>query len=532
LADRGIRPVVLDVGLEPEAAEPVRGNFYELRQRADVFDLMIGAELQRVRSLARSAPRVPAKLTAPRIGYVVRDAQRYGPLDQQDYAAVQSFASGGLANAWGAGLYRFTARELAGMPIGVADLAAYYDRLDREIGISGQPDDLTPYFGESGSLRPPLRLSRKAEWLLARYARRREKWNRQGVFLGRPRLGVVSEPGDDGRPACDYSNLEFWQPELAFIYNPALTLRRLVREGKVVYRQGLVARRWSRRDDALVVHAEDCRGQGPVSWPTRRLLLAAGAIGSAKLALQSRDDYTTTLSLLDNPALQFPMVLPRFLATPLETHCFGLTQLNLVYDAPGEPGPLQASILEITSPARSEFFSSLPLAARDNLTCIRYLVPAMLVMQLFLPAGPGQAASLRLRPEGVLEIHGPKREDRGALEKLFVRVLCKLGATTLRGLVVRPPAGHGLHYAGTLPMSAAPRGPYECDRECGLWGEPGVHVLDGAVLPRLPSKNYSFTVMANAMRVADHVASRIQETRTNPQSEARNPKQIQMQESR
>ncbi len=505
LADHGIRCLIVDVGIQPNNNAPLRENFYKLRQRKDLFELMIGRDFERVQCISRDASPVPAKLTAPRIRYVSEESQRYGPVQETNYAAVQSFAAGGLANAWGAGLYRYSARDLQGFPVDAPDLSPYYDRLDREIGVSGEYDDLARYFGETGVTQPPLRLSRKAEWLMARYARKRVRLNRKGVFLGRPRLGVLSEPWS-GRPGCDYSNLEFWQPELPYIYNPTFTLRRLIRDDFVTYRRGLLVRSWSANGQTVTVRATGCDSGAGASFETKWLLLAAGAIGSGRLALASREDFSSRLDLLDNPTIQFPLMLLRFIGKPLETDCFGLTQLNLVYDVSEDESPLQASILEITSPARSEFFSSLPLAARDNLCFIRHLVPAMLVMQLFLPARPGQAAKLSLGVDGKMRIEGPPVEKPRELVRSLVRVMRKLGVTTHGSLAVYPPPGHGVHYAGTLPMSESPSGPYQCDRYCRLFGSRNVYVVDGAAFPRLPAKNYSYTMMANAMRVADHVA--------------------------
>jgi choline dehydrogenase-like flavoprotein len=508
LADRGIHCHILDVGQQPAPNEPVAENFYRLREREDVFGLMIGEEWQRVHCLSRRASVVPAKLTPPRMQFVIQDSERYSPLQQQSYAAIQSFAAGGLANAWGAGLYRFTDRDLNGFPIRAADLSPYYDRLTAEIGISGAADDLSPYFGSVQGIQPPLRMSDKAGWLYARYQRQQKAMNRRGVFLGRPRLGVLTESRPD-RAACDYTNLEFWQPELPYIYTPVFTLRRLIAEGKVTYHRGILVQSWSRQGGRLCVQAKDLDSGEQTAFPTDVLLLAAGAIGSARLALQSRGDSSTCLPLLDNPALQIPMVLPWFLGRKLQTDCFGLTQLNLVHDLPQYAAPLQASILEITSPARSEFFSSIPLSARGNLQMIRHLVPAMLVMQLFLPASRDRAALLRLAADGALRIDGPPPSNDLPLISSLIGAMNRLGALSHKSLVVTPAPGQGIHYAGTLAMQDRPNRPYQCDRFGQLFGEPGVGVVDGAAFPALPAKNYSFSVMANAMRVADHVADRI-----------------------
>lgn len=508
LAERGIRCQLLDVGFQPAPDEPVRENFYRLRQREDVHDLMVGKRSERVECLSRKSSVVPAKLTPPRMRYITQDAERLSPLQQTGYAAVQSFAAGGLANAWGAGLYRFTDRDLEGFPINRDELSPYYDRLTEEIGISGEADDLTPFFGEENGIQPPLRLSEKADRLYGRYRRCRTALNRRGVFLGRPRLGVLTEPRH-GRAVCDYANLEFWQPELPYIYTPAFTLRRLIDKGKITYRRGILVKSWSRRDGRISIQARDLSSNADVTFDTDALFLAAGAVGSARLALQSRADYSTRLDLLDNPALQIPLVLPRFIGGALQTDCFGLTQLNLVYDPPESAAALQASILEITSPARSEFFSSIPLSARGNLKVIRHIVPAMLVMQLFFPATRDRAASLSLQDDGALRIEGqPPRDDIGSIKPLL-RAMLRLGALTHRSLVVTPEAGQGIHYAGTLPMKQKPQRRYECDRFGGLYDEPGVYVIDGAAFPALPAKNYSFSIMANAMRVADHLADNL-----------------------
>jgi len=38
-----------------------------------------------------------------------------------------------------------------------------------------------------------------------------------------------------------------------------------------------------------------------------------------------------------------------------------------------------------------------------------------------------------------------------------------------------------------------------------LWNSKRVRVIDGSVLPSLPAKNHTLTLMANAARIADKV---------------------------
>jgi len=506
LAERKIRPRIVDVGLKAEEAPAVGENFYLHRLRHDTYEMMIGKGGLGLADLIEDPPRFPAKLASPRMRFVTERAGAFSPVEPSGFSLVQSFARGGLANAWGAGLYRYTDRDLKDYPLRAADLAPYYDLLTREIGISGAEDDLAPYFGSGDDLLPPLRLSLNASEIFGRYVRKRKLFQDQGIFIGRPRLGVLSEDYR-GRKACKYSNMEFWQPGIPWIYNPVFTLDRLVREGRVSYTGNHLVRSWSRKEGRLEVEAENVETGERVVFSCRKLVLAAGAVGSARLVLQTKKDFRTRLALLDNPALQFPFVIPGRVGCGLETDAFGLTQLNMIYDLPGEDQPLQGSLLELTSPARAEFFSRFPWAARDNLRLIRYVLPAMVVLQVFFPTDRKRAASLRLREDGTLEVKGTGRPVDAGWKKEIVRIFRHLGAYSSPSLVVDVPEGHSIHYAGTLPMKENPDGPYACTRNGELHDEPDVYVADGAACPSLAAKNVSFTLMANAMRIADHVAA-------------------------
>jgi hypothetical protein len=508
LAERGIKSCMVDVGFMPPTETPVKKNLYEFCAENDCFELIIGSNFEGLRNLDREQKTVPAKLTAPRLSFVTERSQELSPARETNFSLVQSFAQGGLANAWGAGVMRFTSRDLDGFPLKAHELTPYYDRLTEEMGISGENDDLTPYFGQDHLLQRPLRLSENASALYRKYLEKKEKLNRKGIFIGRPRLAVLTEE-TEGRMACEYNNLEFWQPHLPYLYYPSLTLEKLIHKGDVEYRNGLLARSFYRRNRTIIVEATSVNDKKRISFECKKLVLAAGAVGNAKLALASRKDYKSKLTLLDNKAIQFPFLLPGRIGKKLEKRSFGLTQLSFVYDPFPAQDYFQGSILDLTSPARAEFYSSFPLAAADNIRMIKYLLPAMMVLQLYLPATAETGASLSLNRDGELEIMGKNNEVDKKFIREIIKIIRKLGALTFAFLVVRISNGLGIHYAGTLPMVENPKNTFQCNRFGELYGEPGVYVVDGSVFPKLSAKNFSFAVMANAMRIADHVAQRL-----------------------
>jgi choline dehydrogenase-like flavoprotein len=508
LAEKGVKSCMVDVGLTPKPEIRIEENLYAYRRNHDTFAVMVGENFEGLSHLGREGPSLPAKLASPLMRYITASAQAFSPLNTSVFDVVQSFCQGGLASAWGAGLYRYGDRDLAGFPIDSRDLAPYFDLLTEEIGISGANDDLVPYFGQEKFLQKPLKTSANASRIMRKYVKIRQKLNEEGVYIGRPRLGVLTEEMD-GRGMCDYSNLEFWQPALSHIYSPVMTLDKLLRSEQLSYRPGLLVKGWSREDTGLVVHAQGMDNGETIDFRCKKLILAAGAVGSARLVLQTKKDTKTELMLLDNPALQFPFVLPSRIGTKLEEDAFGLTQLNIVLDSPKFENILQGSLLEVTSPSRAEFFHHFPWTGQDNLRLIRDVLPALMVLQLFLPADASNAAKVRLTESGVLDVQAESDRINPDLIKGILKTFRRLGAYSLPSMVVQVPKGQSIHYAGTLPMKTESRDGYTCDRNGRLRGEPDIYVADGSTFPVLAAKNYSLTLMANAMRIADEVMERL-----------------------
>lgn len=504
LADLGVRPLVLDVGhTDPGAVPVVEGNLYDFRRRYDSFDLLVGSNFSGLADVLTGEVGI-AKLNAPNMRFVTAGAEQLSPVEASDFDPIQSFAVGGLANAWGAGLYRFVEADLDGFPIRQADLDPYFDRLTDEIGISGEADDLAPQFGDARGLQPSLQLSHNAGLVLDRYLRRRQSLVDLGVSIGRPRLGVLSI-AKDGRPPCDYSNLEFWQVS-PHIYTPPMTLNKLSARGQVEYRPGVLVTSWSEGWDGVVVEGVELETGEEVRFTTRRLILAAGAINTSRIVLQSSNDCESALPMLENPAVQIPFVLPESIGRRLDTHAFGLVQLNLIWNTPAWPGALQGSIMELTSPMRAEFFGRFPLSARANLGLLRDLLPAMLLMQLFFPGRTIAPARIGLNSNGSLRITGSRERPDLTRIRPLLGLLRRLGLWTHPALIVSAVTGHAIHYAATLPMREQP-GRYECDPAGRLAGTRNVFIADSSCFSDLPAKNMSFAMMANAMRVATLAAA-------------------------
>ena len=99
----------------------------------------------------------------------------------------------------------------------------------------------------------------------------------------------------------------------------------------------------------------------------------------------------------------------------------------------------------------------------------------------------------------------PPADEPGRLKRELRRIR---KALRMLGCVVPPfmthirPMGASVHYAGTLPMTTVPT-PFTTSRDGRSHDFDNLFFVDGTTFPFLPAKNVTFTLMANAARIAD-----------------------------
>src|SRR5262245_48477485 len=133
---RGRRVLMLDVGFDASPTDILPGNLYDLKEtHDDLFEPLVGLQFESLHNLHQ--PFISLKLKSPFMSFIVRGARELTPVagsPDSPWGGVVSLARGGLANAWGAGVFRYTAPDLTGFPIDAADLAPYFDEVTSRIG--------------------------------------------------------------------------------------------------------------------------------------------------------------------------------------------------------------------------------------------------------------------------------------------------------------------------------------------------------------------------------------------------------------
>ena len=437
------------------------------------------------------------KLRTPEARRVVSCFTEANRVAGENFIPIGALARGGLSRVWGAFVAEFDAADLEGWPIGLADLAPSYARVTSRIGVSGRHDDAAGRrLGSSGAIQPPLPLGRASAMLLDQY----QKGPQGNFLLGQARNAALSVALGE-RPGCDLRNDCLWGCPIGAIYDSRQDLARLARHAN-----------FRLEDDASVEGVE----HGEAGWRLRcadgrrfaapKLLLAAGTLGSTALAaplLPAIPDWR----LLSNPVIAAPMLLPAGLgAAPTRTH--SLAQLAFFLNfAGGGRDYVSGAVYETAGLPASSFVNQLPLGRRAGEALFRFLAPGLLVAVTYF-SGAFSRNRLSFDPgTRQLTVTGGFDPALTALERRLNAVLKKrwreLGAWPLPGGRLAAP-GTDAHYAGSLPMGGrAPNG-------TSVLGElrPGLHIVDGAVLPRLPSKHATLTIMANADRIGMSLAVR------------------------
>jgi choline dehydrogenase-like flavoprotein len=509
---RGHRVTMVDVGYaRPEPVQPEL-SFRRLKDALDdPVEYFLGRRLERVvypAAIAKHYGFPPSK------AYVFDRPSSFNVVSR-GFEPMLSFARGGLAEAWTGGCYEFSAEDLREFPIAPADLESGYAEVARRIGVSAERDDIARFSPFTAPYLPPLPLDDHSARILERYGNRRERLNRElRFFLGRSRVATLSR--DHGqRGACTSLGRCLWGCPRHSLWSPSLTVAECQAFDGFAY-----------LPDHFVSHFYyDARGRvqeiSAVSagGVTRRLrgdvvVLAAGALGTSAIYLMSvlrREGRRVTLGgLMDNQHAVIPFVNTRRLGSPVNTETYQFHLLALAVAGEGGTHEAHGQITTLRSAAVHPIVQSLPFDLATGMTVFRRIRSALGVANVWHAArrDPANAVSLRSDTDGheALAIEcdvAPADRVRLARTIDVVRgALGELDCVAPRRQVQVLPLGSSVHYAGTLPMTTI-EDEHTCAPDGRVRGFENLIVADGAAFPALPAKNLTFTLMANAVRLAE-----------------------------
>jgi len=511
LVEAGAKVTLLDVGFDARERNLVfpDEDFDTIRRtRDEQRPLFLGKEFE---GIPWGALKAGAQLT-PQRQYVMQGVDRWIRMVSESFFPFESLANGGLGNAWGAGCYMFSDAEFMKMGFERNDFLGAYQKVADRMGISAANDDAAPFMvsGLRG-IMPAVRPEPRMLDILERYRSARVAFNKDGFHMGLPALAVLTEDRD-GREAFDHSDMEFWHDQHGSVYRPWMTTDALAGRQGFTKVLGQLVISFQEDDDGVNVHTIDVGSGENRTFRARRLLLCPGVLGSARIVMRSFPE-SGTLPLLCNPYSYVPLLDWRNLGRAMPARKSGMGQLTLFHDPDGANADVSmAALFTYRSLMLFRLVKESPLNFSDGRMLMQYLLSGLTIAGIHHPEGGGRHRQLKLMrdddsPTGdVLLADYKLTDDEGealrSRERLFYRTFRRLGLFPLKK--VDPGMGSSIHYAGTLPVSETER-PMHTSAEGRLHGTRHVWVGDASSFRYLPAKGISFTIMANAHRVAENL---------------------------
>lgn len=499
LVEAGLRVLLVDGGQDRRIAPPSGAYLANRSEDESQWTWMVGKDFQALRNEDAASP----KLRVPGHRYVFDEFNNANHIEPHNYIAVGSLARGGLSNAWGCGVAKLSASEMAHFPLPASEMEASWRAVSLRMGLSGGcVDDLSDYFGLDPWCGPPIQLDALHQRVLTRYGKRRDSVMALGFRLGRSRVAVLGEDRGERR-GCDLSGSCLWGCHRRALYSATEDLELLARHPNFTYRPGFVVEKLAGSGATRTVQGKD--GQGRQSLGSKRIVLAAGTLATTRLALEAAG-FPGPVSMQSCPTAAFMLWLPAALGRS-HSAAFGLGQLSFVLTLPTGISAF-GSLFSTTGIPVAEFSRHMPLGKRYGIDVLANLLSSCVIGNVFLP-GNLTAGRLTLGPDGALRVEGRYVDEVDSLmqqaEQRLSKVFRKLGGVVLpRSFTIGRP-GADIHYAASLPMRADPHHG-ETNAVGELVGLDGVHIVDGACLPLLTEKSHTLTIMANADRIGRHIS--------------------------
>jgi len=243
-----------------------------------------------------------------------------------------------------------------------------------------------------------------------------------------------------------------------------------------------------------------------------RVALAAGALLSTRIFLASiqreAGGPVRLGGLMDNRQVLVPFVNLGMLGQPFraETYQYHLLGMGLEGDTPREY--VHGQITTLKTALVHPLIQRLPLNLSSSTRVFRSIHAALGLVNVNFRDTRRQESFVELtsEPEPRLRIHytpdaGEPARMRAAIARVK-RVLFRLNCLVPPGMTHVRPMGASVHYAGTVPM-ARTGGTLTTTPQCQSRDFENLFLVDGATFPFLPAKNITFSLMANAVRVAE-----------------------------
>lgn len=509
LVEAGVEIGMVDVGVLDESSSSLipKKDFLSIRKtEKDQYKYFIG---ERGQGIAWGGIGKGAQVTPPR-QFMTKMVDKYLPLESKTFSPVESLGYGGLGIGWGLQCWEFSNADMRRAGLDVTAMRQAYDVISERIGVSASKDAAENYtIGTLKTYQKSPKADKNHQYIQKRYASLQDKSKLKNVHVGRTPLALITD-SKDGRSGYKYRDMDYYSNDGSSAWRPSITVDELRKQPNFSYVSSFLATHFSEKNGAVTLFGIDTKTNKPTAVKCRRLVLASGALGSARIVIRSLGEANTRLPMLSNPHSYIPCVQPAMVGKESEPNKLGFGQLSYFIDKYSSNSGLSvASSYSYQSLMMFRIINQVPLNLADARVIMRYLLSGLIIMIVQHPDSPSSGKYLQLvkdpsTPTGdklSVSYSLTKEEERlwKRREKQYIGVMRRFRTYALKR--VDPGHGSSIHYAGTIPFSKKDE-PFTLSSSGRLHGTSQVYVADSSGFNYLPAPGLTFSLMANAHLVA------------------------------
>jgi hypothetical protein len=306
----------------------------------------------------------------------------------------------------------------------------------------------------------------------------------------------------------------------SYVYSASQTFDQLIASGRITYDGGREVLSIGEEGGRPFVISRDARSGMAEKLRADKLLVGCGAIGSTRLVASSLELWSQPIHLQESAQFLVPFASMRSSSDLSQEGSFTLNQFNILmpFDEAGR------DLVQIHGyPYSNSMNDALPAALR---TSIGRLLGDVLLKHVtvglgYLPSwwSPGFDVTIEKgesdeRLANVVVSASATRSDtaRSKLREVNARLLKVapyLGIVPVVPMVTMSPPGKSYHFGGSFPHSENPMAGRESDLMGRIDPWSNIHLIDASVFPTVSATTFTLTIMANAHRIARHVAEEV-----------------------
>ena len=461
----------------------------------------------------------------------------YAVAPGQEFLLRRVWGVGGKTNIWGRVSLRFSDANFSEpakdgweipWPISYAELAPYYDSVEKLIGVCGGPDDPPFLPGSKHHLRPPN--LRCGEVLMRHFGAK------AGYNIVHGRRAVLTEP-HNGRAKCHFCGACGRGCDIGAFFNSYdYLLADALETGKLEIVENAIVSRILTNPEGRADRVQyfDRLTGAEVQIPAKRVIVAASAVDSTRILLNSK--ATRHPNGLGNGS----DVIGRYLVEQMRFHIMGFAPQLVGRPASNDDGISGGHIymprFEAADAKRgymrgfgvqfwgmgcgggAGFAKSLPGFGKDWKKSVKDHYPSLVALHPYGEALPYKDNRITVDED---------RKDRFGVPLL--RIAYKLGDNErkmldrmydvaeelLHSMKAEPlpykrgdldQLGSAIHEHGCIRMGDDPKRS-ALDKNLKMHEVDNVWVMDGGSFPTATEKNPTLTILANAWRATDYLAA-------------------------